>query len=344
MKILVIGGTGLISTPLTRQLLEAGHEVVHYNRAQRPVRLPDGIARPRVIVGDRQNLAAFERQIAESGRWDAVIDMCCYEPEEAQSVVRAFKGRTGQLVFTSTVDAFAKPPRTFPIRESDPTGGLTVYGQKKATCERVLLDAHDRGELAVTIIRPAQSTGEGGYLLDPFGGSSHFIDRMRKGLPIIVHGDGQSLWTVLDVEDLSGAYVAALGNPRTLGRAYDVTGEEWLTWNQIYARIAEALGRPCPELVHIPTDFLAQALPVRARECLQNFQFNNIFDTSAARRDLGFRQTIRFVDIARRVIRWLVDNDELQRAEDAPYYDAIIRVWKEHTSAAAAALGAYDKK
>jgi nucleoside-diphosphate-sugar epimerase len=346
MRVLIVGGTGLISTAISRVLAGRGVDLSHFNRGERPVRLPENLPRPKVVKGDRKDFPAFERQIAElcekDGPFDAVIDMVAYLPEETESAIRAFRGRTRHFIFTSTVDAYLKPPRSFPIKERDPIGGLTVYGQAKARCEEIALAAHARGDLPVTIIRPAMTYGEGGQLLDLFGWGSAFVDRMLRGMPIIGHGDGQSFWTCCHIDDAALAFANGAGNPATFGKAYNVTGETWHTFNQYYEAIAEGVGAPQPDLVYIPTTLLHQALPRKARECLQNFQFDNIFDTGAARRDLGFAQTIDVREGARRTYRWLVENGRAQKAEDAPIYDRLIAMWKKHAAAFAEEARALD--
>jgi nucleoside-diphosphate-sugar epimerase len=153
MKILIIGGTGLISTPITQFLLERGDEVTHYNRGKFDLYpLPPGV---HSIQGDRTDCPAFERQIAEAGNWDCVMDMVGYAPEDAESVARAFRGRTGHFIFCSTVDVYRKPASSFPVTEAEGYGGLNTYSVNKVKCEQILRAAHERGDFPLTIIRPA---------------------------------------------------------------------------------------------------------------------------------------------------------------------------------------------
>ncbi|MDX2021919.1 MAG: NAD-dependent epimerase/dehydratase family protein [Deltaproteobacteria bacterium] len=327
MKVLIVGGTGLISTAITNTLQQRGIEVTHFNRGKSQVRVPAGMPRPQVIVGDRKDFPAFERQMAQAGRFDAVIDMVAYLPEEVESAVRAFRGRVGQYIFCSTVDAYVKPYVRFPITENHPIGGLTAYGKAKARCEDVLMAAHTR-EFPVTIIRPAMTFGEGGHMIDLFVWNSRFLDRIARGMPIISHGDGQSLWGALYINDIAGPFANAVGNYKAFGRAYHVTADEVQTWDQYFAGCAQAIGVPVPELVHIPTSLLVRALPKAARECAENFQFDNVFDNSAAKEDLGFRQTVSFVEAVRRTYQWLVENKKLQRNEENPLYDEILAAWR----------------
>lgn len=323
MRILIIGGTGLISSAITHQLLQGGHDVTLYTRGERS--LPAGVAH---LVGDRRDRAGFVRQLASAGSFDCAIDMICYRPDEAEGLIEALRGRVRQLIFCSTVDVYARPVPAYPIREDAPLGGVSSYGQDKARCEQILQAAHARGDLAVTTIRPAQTYGDTGGLINPLGFGTRFLDRLRRGRPVIVHGDGTSLWVACHVDDVARAIVGAVANPASLGRAYHVTGEEWLTWDMCVQLMAAALDAPAPQIVHIPTDLLLLAAPERARITAENFQFTNIFDTSAARADLGFRYTIRYAEGMRRVVAAL-DRAGRIEPDDDPLQDQLIAAWQQ---------------
>jgi nucleoside-diphosphate-sugar epimerase len=325
MKILIIGGTGLISTPMTHFLLERGDDVTLYNRGDTPSRVPDGT---KVAHGDRQQYAAFEAQMRDLGTFDCVIDMVGYAPEDAESVVRAFRRRVGQFIFCSTVDVYQKPATRYPYVEDEPYGGLNTYSINKVKCEQILRAAHTRGDFPVTIIRPAYTYGETRGVLYPFGTGGAYLDRIRSGKPIIVHGDGSSLWVCCHGDDVARAFVGAAQNPATFGRVYHATGEEWLTWDEYHRQVARALGAPEPEIVHIPTEMLMKFSPERAAIVQQNFQFNNIFDNSAAHRDLGFRYTISWVDGVRRSVKWLEDHHRLPSGDDS-FDDRVIASWRQ---------------
>jgi len=341
VRILIVGGTGLISSAIVRFLAERGDEVTVYNRARREGELPGSVRR---LVGDRTRFEEFERQMAAAGRFDCVIDMVCYSPEEAASAIRAFRGRTSQYVFCSTVDVYTKPARRYPVREGDerrPSGEFP-YAANKAVCETLLLEAHGRGDLPVTVIRPAQTYGEGGSLIHTLGWGTYFLDRIRRGMPVVVHGDGNSLWCACHRDDVARAFVGAAGNASALGKAYNATGEEWMTWNAYVEGIAEAMGAPRPKLVHIPTDLLGRLAPKRAEWCVKNFQFDNVFDNSAARSELGFRYTIPWVEGARRTVRWLDERGRIEPAESQPFYDKLLAAWERAGDRLAQELGDLD--
>jgi nucleoside-diphosphate-sugar epimerase len=320
VKVLILGGTGLISTATTRALLERGAEVTHYNRGRRS-REFDG--RVTTVTGDRYDHAAFERHMAELPRFDCVIEMIGYSPEDARSLVRAFTGKTGHLIFCSTVDVYARPVPRYPIPEDVPLGGRNDYGRNKVLCENLLTEAADRGDFPLTILRPAHTYDDGGAILHSFGWGTAWVDRLRKGKPIIVHGDGTSLWSVCHADDIGPAFAAAAGNPTAFGKAYNVAGEEWITWNEMYAQAATVLRTPAPRLLHVPTDLLLEVAPKYAHILAENFMFNNIFDNTAAKSDLGFAYTIPFTEGVRRVVGGLDARQLIQNSDEQTWYDTL---------------------
>jgi nucleoside-diphosphate-sugar epimerase len=267
--------------------------------------------------------------MAEAGTFDCVIDMIGFVPEETESAVRSFRGRTGQFIFCSTVDTYTKPAKRYPITEDaerQPSPSFP-YAFHKAKCERILEEAHERGDFSVTIIRPAHTYGEGRGLVHPFAGGNHFFDRIRKGKPIIIHGDGTSLWAACHRDDVGRAFANAAGNEKTYGKSYHVTSDEWMTWDQYHQGIAEAMNAPPLKIVHIPTDPLGKIFPKTAEWLVENFQYNNIFDNTSAYNDLDFRRTITWVDGVRRVVDWLDAHDQIDNSDEHPFYDRVIAAW-----------------
>lgn len=336
MTILLLGGTGLISTAITRVLRARGHDVAHLNRGQTTTHgsAPPGV---RTLLGDRQAFSAFEARMRAGETWDCVIDMICYSPAEAESLVRAFRGKTRHLILTSTVDVYARPQPTHPIAEGAPRGGVSAYGKAKVICEDIVLAAGARGDFGATILRPVHTVNDTGRLHKSIGkGDPRLFDRYARGLPVIVHGDGSSLWTVCHADDAALAYAAAAGNPRTFGRAYHLPGPETITWNDFHRRAAAAVGAPAPALVHLPTDVLHRLAPDRAAISVENFQFNNCFDSTAARTDLGFAPAISFEECIRRIHTHLAAHNLIDRAETDVVYERILAAWSRHGAALAA--------
>jgi nucleoside-diphosphate-sugar epimerase len=323
MRVLIVGGTGVISTPLSARLIAAGHEVVHCNRGERPARGP---APAGTIVGDRTDFSAFEAAIAAAGTWDCVYDMVVYRPEEAASAVRAFRGRTRQYVLCSTVDTYAKPAPRYPIDEDSPLGGVSAYGIAKRQCEAILMAAHDQGDLPVTILRPAYTYGPGARgVLHSLGFDTRVLDRLARGLPVIVHDGGTSLWAFGAAEDVASAFAGALGNGRALGRVYNVTGDATITWADHLRRVAAAMGWPAPALVPIPTEALVRLLPERSVITAENLRFSNVFSNARAKAELGLACATPLEEGMRRLILWLDAAGRIDRLPDPDYEQAIER-------------------
>jgi nucleoside-diphosphate-sugar epimerase len=328
MKVLIVGAPGLISTAIIHEFMVRGDDVTVFNLPDRRDTVPTDV---HFIGGNRYDFPVFESQMREAGYFDCVIDMICFEAAHAESAVRAFSDRVGQYIFTSTVDVYWKPARRYPITENEPRRGDNAYARGKKLAEDVFLSQRDNG-FPVTIIRPAFTYGEGGGIVDIFGWTTRIFDRIRKGKPIICHGDGSSFWVANHRDNLALAYANAAHNPATIGRVYHVTGEEWLTWNRYFEEIAEAIGAPKPQLVHIPTDVLARIVPGRTEWLVTNFSGNNIFDNTAAHTDLGFVYKVTWKEGVRRVYDFLEKHGKIDNCDDDTEHDQIIDVWQEFSS------------
>jgi nucleoside-diphosphate-sugar epimerase len=326
MKILIIGGTGLISVSITKFLLDRGEDVTLFNRGQSF--LPTHLG-AKVVHGDRTDYTAFEEQIEKLGHFDVVMDMVGYKPEDGESVVRAFSGQVGHFIFCSTVDVYRKPAIRYPVVETEPYGGLNAYSRNKIRIEKILLEVQLAGSFPLTIIRPAYTYGESRAPVYILEGKIGLLDRIRRGKRVILHGDGSSFWTACHRDDVARAFVAAAYNPNTFGKTYHTPGEEWMTWNLYLQRVAEAMGAPEPKIVHIPTEMLGRVAPKRAVTLVTNFQFSNIFDTTAARSDLGFCYTIPWVEGVRRMVAWLEENDRIEKSDLDPFMDNLVDAWEK---------------
>ena len=329
MKILIIGGTGNISTPITKSLLERGHDLTLFNFDPQP---PEWLRPAKVITGDRTHRAEFEQKLGGLGPFDCVIDMICYEPADAECDVRTFQGRTQQFIFCSTVDVYTKTPRAYPVTEENGELGALPsfpYGHKKMACESLLWEAHRRGDFALTVCRPTFTYNESWSPgIHSFGGQSYHLYRLRKGKPILMHGDGTSVWVASYRDDTARAFVGAAGNPKAYGQAYNVSGDEWMTHNHIWRTIARVLGAPPPDFVYIPTELLGKLAPQQAEWCVENFRHNNLFDNTKAKRDLGFRYTVRFEDGVRKCLDYLQAHNLIEDCAKYPFYDRLVEAWR----------------
>ncbi|MFB6200721.1 MAG: NAD-dependent epimerase/dehydratase family protein [Halorhabdus sp.] len=330
MDVFIIGGTGVISTGITRQLVEAGHDVTIFNRGETDIEIPDSVFQ---IHGDRFDHEAFEEAVADVDV-DVVIDMMCFGPEDAASDVRAFGGEVEQFIFTSTVDVYHRPPQRNPVTEDaarEPA--VSDYAAGKIAAEDRFREAETDGAFPVTIIRPWSTYGEGGPVLHTFGTDTYYIERIQQGKPIVVHGDGTSIWGPCHRDDVARAYVNAVGNEDTYGETYHVTSEEAITWNQYHRRVAAALDAPEPDLVHIPTEILREVAPNRTEMLRDHFQFSTVFDNSKATRDLDFEYTVDFETGIARTVAWLDEHGEIEVGDGDAFEDALIAAWRESTDA-----------
>jgi nucleoside-diphosphate-sugar epimerase len=333
MKVLIIGGTGNISTAITRRLLQRGDEICLFKQTDT---VPEEWKGVRVITGDRTDRKRFSQVLRAEGPFDAVIDMICYDPEDAACDVEIFGSRTTQLIFCSTVDVYRKSSAAYPVREDAELGATPEfeYAYRKSACERLLWEAHSQRAFVLTVLRPAATYSDSRSPgVHSFGGQTYHLDRVRHGKPMIMHGDGMSIWVAAHSDDVSVAFANATGNPISYWKAYNVTGDEWMTQNDMWRVIARVLNAPDPDFVYIPSDLLARMAPVEAKWCFENFRFNNIFDNSKAKRELGFRYEIPFEVGARRAIERLAATGAIESWEKYPFYDSLVEKWRRHTSA-----------
>jgi nucleoside-diphosphate-sugar epimerase len=329
MRLFIIGGTGNISTAITREMQGKGHDITLFNHDSSCPQwlLPE----VKVISGDRKDLPLFANYVFEEGGYDCVIDMICFEPEDAVKDVALFKNRTKQFIFCSTVDVYPKTVACYPISEEMEIGALSSfeYAWKKVECEKTLWKAHRQGDFQLTVIRPAATYNESWSPgVHSFGGQTYHLDRIRKGKPVIMHGDGTSVWVASYRDDTANAIVGAVGNKNAFGQAYNVTGDELMTHNQMWRIIAKVMKAPEPDFVYIPTSILANLAPVEALWCRENFMHNNIFDNSKAKRDLGFRYTVSYEEGVKKCMDYLTKNDLIENCDNYPFYDRIIQKWR----------------
>jgi nucleoside-diphosphate-sugar epimerase len=324
MRVLIIGGTGLISTSITKSLLQGGADVVHMNRGLAARRFEGNV---QVIECDR-NSEEFTDKLRAGAPYDVVIDMVCYHPDQAAKLIDACKGSTRQIIFCSTVDVYAKPSANYPVTESSLIASRTGYGRNKAACEDLIFAAAKSGAFEATIIRPSCTYGEGGVLVHTFGWSTSFLSRLEAGLPVVVFGDGTSLWSWLHVDDCGEAFATACMNSAAYGRAFHVASSEWLTWDASVQTIATALGAPDPNIVHIPIDVLQQVIPNHSAISWENFSWPNIYNTRAAEEILNLQARISFPEGATRTIGWLKENGGFESIENDKVTDELVRQYQ----------------
>jgi nucleoside-diphosphate-sugar epimerase len=286
---LIVGGTGLISTGISKHLAARGANITMYNRGQRQSTLPAGI---RQILGNRDDSAAFVSAF-EQERFDVVIDMICFTPAQAEASVNAFSGRCQHLLFCSTVCTYSvdTPPQVL-IDESCPLEPISQYGRNKLFCEQAFLRAAERGAFAATIVRPSHTYGPGNSLIDQQEFDSGTWDRVARGLPVLVAGDGLGLWQSTHRDDCGKLFAYAALAPRTYGEAYNATRDEVLTWRGYYREVARALDTRA-KVIFVPTAWLVAQDPKRFNFLAETTQFHGAYSSAKAKAHVPeFRATI----------------------------------------------------
>jgi nucleoside-diphosphate-sugar epimerase len=311
LRILFIGGSGVISSACSRLAVERGDDLYVLNRGATSTRPVPDEATP--LRGDIRDPAAAKEALG-SLEFDAVVDWVAFTPDHVQADLDLFRGRTGQYVFISSASAYQTPPERVPVTESTPLRNpYWRYSQDKIACEDLLVRAYREEGFPATIVRPSHTYDQTSV---PFDGGWTTVARMRQGKPVIVHGDGTSLWTLTHHLDFARGFVPLLGHPRTFGEAFHITSDDVLTWDQVARSLATAAGVE-PRIVHVPSDAIAAADPEWGAGLLGDKAHSMIFDNSKLRSVVpDYRATIPFEQGAREIVGWY-DADASRQKVDA---------------------------
>ncbi len=300
MKVLFIGGTGFISSAVSRLAVARGIELYHLNRGQRGTVIP-GV---RNIVADIHQPGQAEAALGGQ-TFDVVVDWIAFTVEDIERDLALFTGRVKQFIFISSASAYQKPPSHPIITESTPLyNPHWLYSRNKIACEERLMRAWREDGFPITVVRPSLTYDTN--LPVAIGGwdSYTLIDRIKTGRPLIVHGDGASLWVVTHSDDFARGFVGLLGHSQAIGHAFHITTDEVLTWNQIYETIADAVGVKA-KLVHIPSDFIVGVAPDLGAGLIGDKSWSVIFDNSKIRTFVpGYQAVIPFSQGIRRTLAW----------------------------------------
>jgi nucleoside-diphosphate-sugar epimerase len=311
LRILFIGGTGIISSACAPRALAAGHELTVLNRDTTSIRpVPAGAE---VLQADIRDSASVRRAVGDRA-FDVVVNFVAYTPEHVQSDVDLFGGRIGQYVFISSASAYQKPPRRVPVTESTPLHNpFWQYSRDKIACEELLRRAHLDRDFPMTIVRPSHTYDPAS---PPVEGGWTQVDRMRRGLPVVVHGDGTSLWTLTHHRDFAKGFVGLLGNSRAIGEAYTITSDDVLTWNQIFTLLGTAAGVQ-PRLVHVTSDLIAEVDPDWGPGLLGDKAHSMVFDNTKIKTAVpDYVASIPFEQGAREIVAWHDADPARQRVDD----------------------------
>jgi nucleoside-diphosphate-sugar epimerase len=312
LKVLFIGGTGIISSACTQLAIERGIDLTLLNRGQSARPIPETA---KILKGDIRNKTSVVQALGNE-MFDVIVDWVAFTPEHIELDLQLFRGRTKQYIFISSASAYQTPPAALPITESTPLSNpYWAYSRAKIACEERLTQAYRQDGFPVTIVRPSHTYDR---TMLPVHGRYTVVDRLRKGKKVIVHGDGTSLWTLTHHRDFARGFIGLLGNNHAIGDVFHITSDEFLTWNQIFEIVAQAAGAEA-KIVHIPSDFIAAFDREWGAGLLGDKAHSMIFDNSKIKRMVpDYTATTPFVRGAEEILAWhdadpsrvIVDSDK----------------------------------
>jgi nucleoside-diphosphate-sugar epimerase len=324
MRVLFIGGTGIISSACSRLAAERGVELYVLNRGRSWRPIPDEATR---LMGDVRDPKSAREAIGTLD-FDAVVNWVAFTPEHVEADLELFRDRTGHYIFISSASAYQTPPTSLPVTESTVLDNpIWQYSRDKIACEERLVRAYREQHFPYTVVRPSHTYDC--TLLPPHGGWT-VIDRMRRGEPVVVHGDGSSVWTLTHHRDFAKGLVGLLGRDDAVGEAFHITSDEWLTWDRVHHILAREAGATA-EIVHVPSEIIHGYDREWGESLLGDKTHSMIFDNSKIKRFVpDFSATIPFSRGAEEIIAWY-DADPSRQSIDEELnrtMDRIITDWR----------------
>ncbi|MBN2281469.1 MAG: SDR family oxidoreductase [Candidatus Marinimicrobia bacterium] len=323
MKVLFIGGTGIISSACSQLAIDRGVDLFLLNRGQSFRPIPTGA---KVLTGDIRDKASALKALGHHN-FDTVVDWIAFTPDHIEKDIEIFTGRTEQFIFISSASAYQTPPSSLPVTESTLLDNpYWEYSRNKIACEERLIREYREKKFPYTIVRPSHTYDK---TLVPFGGGYTVVDRMRKGKKVISYGDGTSIWVMTHHRDFAKGLVGLLENSHAIGEAFHITSDELLTWNQIFELMGKAAGVK-PDIIHIPSDFIANIDKEMGAGLLGDKSNSMIFDNSKIKRFVpDFACTIPFSKGAKEIMEWY-DAEPKRQVVDKnldQLYDEIIKAY-----------------
>ncbi len=328
MKALFIGGTGTISTEISRLCVRKGWDLTLLNRGRTLDRVPEGA---HLIQGDISREEEM-RRLLEGQHFDVVADFIVFTPEQVRRDIRLFEGKTDQYFFISSASAYQKPLSSPWITEGTPLHNpYWEYSRNKAECERILREAYDLRGFPITLIRPSHTYCERSLPVAVHGpkGSFQVLERIRAGKRVIIPGDGTTLWTLTHSRDFAVAFEGLMGNIHAVGETYHITGDESLTWNQIHECIGNALGREV-HAAHIPSETLGRLWPDMVGNLIGDKSNTVLFDNTKIKRAVpAFTTGTLFSRGAREGVDYIYSHPECQipDPEFDSWCDRMLEAW-----------------
>ena len=330
MRILFIGGTGIISTACTQLAAERGLELTLLNRGRRNITCPPGV---KLLAADINDSASVAQALAGE-KFDAVVDWIAYTPADVERDIRLFSGRTRQYIFISSASAYQKPATHYLVTESTPLANpFWQYSRDKIACEERLMLAYRQDGFPMTIVRPSFTYGDTiiPLAINSWERQYTVVDRMLRGKKVIVPGDGTSLWVLTHNSDFAKGFVGLLGHEQAIGHAFHITSDEVMTWDQYYRTVAAAAGVE-PQIIHIASDFLAACVPNMLGGLTGDKSVSVVFDNTKIKRFVpGFCATTSFAQGIRKTLAWF-NADPARRQIDTEAearWDAVIAAYED---------------
>ncbi|MBL8050483.1 MAG: SDR family oxidoreductase [Anaerolineales bacterium] len=320
MKFLFIGGTGLISSACSELAIQRGHELFLINRSEsKKYPAPKGAT---VLQADIYNNPSQVADLISNHHFDAVVDFIAFSPHDIERDINLFRNKTNQFVFISSASAYQKPVQNYLITEETPLENpFWEYSRNKIACEERLMQAYHDEKFPVTIIRPSHTYGPSQipFIVGSWGHPWTLIDRMKQGKPVIIPGDGTSLWVLTWHEDFAVGLIGLLGNQKAIGEAFQITSDEVLTWNQIYNEAYQALGVE-RNVVYIPSDFIAKFDEHAIGSLIGDKSNSVVFDNSKIKCFVPeYNCKVKWSEGVRRSLAWFESHPEFQTID----HDAI---------------------
>jgi nucleoside-diphosphate-sugar epimerase len=312
VKVLFIGGTGIISSACSALAVEKGFNLYLFNRGgtsnRRPA--PEGA---HALSGDIHNPADMTRVLDEH-KFDVVVNWIAYGATDVERDINTFQGKVGQYIFISSASAYQKPVQQLPITEETPLENpFWQYSRDKISAEKALEDAYIKDGFPITIVRPSHTYDK---TMLPFQGGYTFIERMRQGKAVIIPGDGTSTWVLTHHKDFAKGFVGLLGNPQAIGEAFQITSDMLLSWNQIYSYLAEAAGVEL-KAVYVPSTVINKFDPEWGAGLLGDKMYSVIFDNTKIKSLVpDFKAEIPYSEGSKEIIAWYDQHPEAQVVDE----------------------------
>ncbi|MCF8262168.1 MAG: SDR family oxidoreductase [Melioribacteraceae bacterium] len=305
MKILMIGGTGIISSAVTKLCLEKGYDVFLLNRGESR-KLPDGAKHIKADIRKQNEV----KVLLEDHKFDSVVDWISFTREHAENDFELFRNRTKQFIYISSASAYLKPVKSLPVKEDFPLGNpVWEYSRNKIAGESFLTEKRLSEDFPVTIVRPSHTYDKTKI---PLPGYWTTLKRMIDGKPIIIHGDGTSLWTLTHTNDFAKGFLALIGNESAIGETYNITSDEYLTWDEICKTMAAAIN-VIPKIVHVPSDIILKYDREWGEGLLGDKAYSMIFDNTKIKSLAPeFKSEVSFEKGAKEIVMWYLENKERQ--------------------------------